>query len=147
MMEYRSGSLSPSRGHVTVKLWHGSMPSNMFAMGTQTLAPGGRLGSRTFAAGEGMFFVYRGRGRAIVNGQSRFIALESLIYVGRGAAHDIENDGEDELSFAWVVTPPGLETLVRRIGIERFPGAAAPAPFDPPSDAHDSYRRCRISRP
>ena len=135
----------PSRGHVTVKLWHGSMPSNMFAMGTQTLAPGGRLGPRAFAVGEGVFFVYRGRGRAIVNGQSRSVAPESLIYVGRGATHDIQNGDDGELSFAWVVTPPGLETLVRRIGIERSPGAPAPAPFEPPIDARDSYRRCRMS--
>ena len=135
----------PSRGHVTVKLLHGSMPSNMFAMGTQTLAPGGRLGPRAFAVGEGVFFVYRGRGRAIVNGQSRSVAPESLIYVGRGATHDVQNGDDGELSFAWVVTPPGLETLVRRIGIERSPGAPAPAPFEPPIDARDSYRRCRMS--
>jgi mannose-6-phosphate isomerase-like protein (cupin superfamily) len=137
----------PSRGHATVKLWHGSMPSNMFAMGTQTLAPGGRLGSRAFAVGEGVFFVYQGRGRAMVNRQLRSVAPDSLIYVGRAATHDIQNDGEGELSFAWVVTPPGLDTLVRRIGVERIPGGAAPAPFDLPSDARDSYRRCYITGP
>jgi hypothetical protein len=45
---------------------YGSMLSNMFAMGTQTLPPGGRLGLG-FAAGEAVFFVYAGRGRAMVN--------------------------------------------------------------------------------
>jgi mannose-6-phosphate isomerase-like protein (cupin superfamily) len=123
------------------------MPSNMFAMGTQTLAPGGRLGSRAFAVGEGVFFVYQGRGRAMVNGQLRSVAPESLIYVARGATHDIQNDGGGELSFAWIVTPPGLDTLVRRIGVERVPGGPAPAPFDLPGDARDSYRRCHIIGP
>ena len=96
---------------------------------------------------EGVFFIYRGRGRAVVNGQSRSVAPETLIYVARGATHDIQNDGEGELSFVWVVMPPGLDTLVRDIGVERIPGVPAPAPFDLPSHARDAYRRCHISGP
>jgi len=67
--------------------------------------------------------------------------------VGRSATHVIQNDGEGELSFGWVVTPPGLDTLVRRIGVERIPGEPAPVPFDLPSDARDFYRRCHITGP
>lgn len=134
----------PTGGHVTLKLHHGSMPSNMFAMGTQTIAPGGRLGARAFATGEGVFFVHRGTGRAMVNHRWRAIAPETLIYVGRGAPHDVVNDGRDDLCLAWVVTPPGLETLARRLGVARTPGDAAPAPFDPPADAADAYRRAGL---
>src|SRR5262249_47527589 len=79
----------PAGGYVTIKLHHGSMPSNMFAMGVQTLPPGGRLGRRAFAAGDGVFFVYLGSGRAMVNQEWRPIAPETLIYVGRGTPHDI----------------------------------------------------------
>jgi hypothetical protein len=57
----------PAGGHVTLKLHHASMPSNIFAMGTQTLPPGGRLGPRAFAAGEGAYFVCVGSGRAMIN--------------------------------------------------------------------------------
>ena len=136
----------PAGGHVTVKLWHGSMPSNMFAMGTQTLPPGGRLAARTFDVGEIVYFVVRGRGRAVMNGPPRAIAPESLIYAGRGAPHAIENDGTDDLTFAWVVTPPGLEVLMRQAGVERTPGVPAPAPFAEPASAAGAYRRAGLRR-
>lgn len=131
----------PTGGHVTLKLHHGSMPSNMFAMGTQTIPPGGRLGARAFDIGEGVYFVYRGTGRAMVNGHWRPVAPETLVYAGRGAVHDVHNDSAQDLSFAWVVTPPGLDTLVRRIGRERVADHAAPPAFDLPGDAEAAYRR------
>lgn len=135
----------PAGGYVTIKLHHGSMPSNMFAMGTQTLPPGGRLGLREFAAGEGVFFVYAGSGRVMVNQEWRRIAPETLIYVARGAPHDIDNDGGADLSFAWIVTPPGLDTLVGSMGRPREPRALAPSPFDAPSDAAALYRRAGLT--
>ena len=135
----------PAGGHATVKLWHGSMPSNMFAMGTQTLPAGGRLGTRAFEVGEGAFFVYRGRGRAEVNGVSRPVAPESAIYVGRGATHDLVNDGAGDLSFAWIVTPPGLDGFLRAVGIERTPGEPAPARFGMPVGAGDAARRAGLA--
>jgi quercetin dioxygenase-like cupin family protein len=134
----------PARGQITVKLHHGSMPSNMFAMGTQTLPPGGRLGSRMFAAGEGVFFVYAGSGRAMLNQEWRRIAPETLIYVGRGTPHDIENDSAADLSFVWVVSPPGLDRLVAKMGRPRTPGAIAPEPFGAPGDATELYRRAGL---
>jgi len=121
------------------------MPSNMFAMGTQTLPPGGRLGPRAFAVGEGVFFVYAGSGRAMVNEAWRRVAPETLIYVARGAPHDIDNDGAADLSFAWVVTPPGLDTLAGSMGRPREPGAVAPSPFGAPSDAAELYRRVGLT--
>ena len=131
----------PAGGHVALKLHHGSMPSNTFAMGTQTLPPGGRLGPRVFDVGEAAFFVYRGTGRATVNGERRPLAPESLVYVARGTPHDVENDGPEDLQFAWIAAPPGLATLVARLGRERRTGSAAPAPFDPPPpDADAAYR-------
>ena len=135
----------PAGGHVTVKLWHGSMPSNIFAMGTQTLPPGGRL-QRVFDVGEIVYFVVGGRGRVVMNGRPRVVAPESLIYAGRGATHAIENDGAEDLTFAWTVTPPGLEVLMRRAGVERSPGAAAPPPFVEPPSAFDAYRRAGLRR-
>jgi mannose-6-phosphate isomerase-like protein (cupin superfamily) len=134
----------PTGGWVELVLHHGSMPSNMFAMGTQTIPPGGRLGARAFEVGEGMFFVYRGTGKASVNDASREIAPETLIYVGRGTPHDIVNTGEGDLCLGWVSTPPGLATLTRLIGRVRTPAAAVPAPFDPPADAGDAYRRAGL---
>ena len=135
----------PTGGHVTLKLHHGSMPSNTFAMGTQTIPPGGRLGARAFEVGEAAFFVYDGTGRAMVNGRWSALAPETLVYVGRGAPHDIENDGAADLSFVWIAVPPRLATLVTRIGRERTPGTAAPPAFDPPPSAADTYRWAGIT--
>jgi quercetin dioxygenase-like cupin family protein len=137
----------PAGGHVTVKLWHGTMPSNMFAMGTQTLPPGGRLGARTFDVGEAVYFVYAGTGRAAVNGDTRAVEPETLLYAGRGCTHDLVNDSGDDLSFAWVVTPPGLETLFSRAGRARTPGTPAPAPFAMPADIAHAYRRAGLRKP
>jgi mannose-6-phosphate isomerase-like protein (cupin superfamily) len=125
---------------------HGSMPSNMFAMGTQTIPPGGRLGPRAFAVGEAAFFVYRGTGRATGNGRVTEVAPETLIYVGRGAPHDIENDGRDDLSFAWVTVPPRLAALLSRIGRTRTPGTPPPPPFDAPADAARLYAHAGLVR-
>src|SRR5262245_36493743 len=121
------------------------MPSNMFTMGVQTIPPGGRLGARAFEVGEAAFFVYGGTGRAMVNGNWRTIAAETLIYVGRGAIHDIENDGAEHLVLAWIVTPPGVEALMRAIGRTRTPGTTEPAPFDAPKDLAAACRRARVA--
>jgi hypothetical protein len=120
------------------------MPSNTFAMGTQTIPPGGRLGARAFEVGEAVFFVYGGTGRVIVNGTWRAIAPETLVYVGRDATHDIENDGAEHLALAWIATPPGLDGLMRAIGRARTPGTAEPMPFDAPENLAAACRRARI---
>lgn len=131
----------PTGGSVTWKLWHGSMTSNMFAMGTQSIPPGGRLMPRSFSRSEGMMFVYRGQGTAIVNGSSKPIGPESLIYVGRDAEHSIENTGSTDLEFVWVVTPPGSEEATRLLGRPRQPGQAAPQPFEAAPGWQDSWSR------
>jgi hypothetical protein len=92
----------------------------------------------------GVYFVYAGNGRAMVNQEWRRIAPETLIYVARGAPHDIHNDSAADLSFAWVVTPPGLDKLVSSIGRQRHPGTTAPPPFGAPSDAAELYRRAGL---
>lgn len=119
----------------------------MFAMGTQIIPPGGRLGARAFEVGEAAFFIYGGTGRAMVNGRWRAIAPETLIYVGRGATHDIENDGAGNIALAWIVTPPGFEGLIRAIGRERTPGTTEPGPFDTPKDLPAACRRARVVVP
>jgi hypothetical protein len=120
------------------------MSYNMFALGTRTLPPGGQLGARAFAAGECVFFVYAGSGRALVNQDWRRIAPETLVYVARGAPHDIHNDGASDLSFVWVVTPPGLDRLFASMGRPRELGADAPSSFGPPSDATKICRRAGL---
>ncbi|HYE90944.1 MAG TPA: cupin domain-containing protein [Terriglobales bacterium] len=137
----------PARGHVTVKLWHGSMPSNMFAMGTQTLPPGGRLAPRTFEVGEIVYFVVGGTGAVTMNGATRPVARETLVYAGRGATHTLANDGREDLTLAWVVTPPGLEVLMRQAGRPRTPGDSAPAAFAEPAEARAAYRRAGLRLP
>jgi hypothetical protein len=65
--------------------------------------------------------------------------------VGRGTSHDIHNDGTADLSFVWVVTPPGLDRLVANIGRAREPAAITPSPFDAPSNAAELFRRAGLT--
>ena len=81
----------------------------------------------------------------MVNQEWRRIAPETLIYLARAAPHDIDNDGGADLSFAWIVTPPGLDTLVGSMGRPCEPQAVAPSPFDAPSDAPALYRRAGLT--
>jgi hypothetical protein len=136
----------PASGHVTLKLHHGSMPSNKFAMGTQTLPPGGRLGPRAFLPAKASTSCPSAAGRAMINQEWRRIAPETLIYVARGMPHDIHNDGASYLLYVWVVTPPGLDRLFGRVGRPREPGAGAPSSFDAPSNAAELYRRAGLIR-
>jgi hypothetical protein len=80
----------------------------------------------------------------MVNQEWRPIAPETLIYVARGAPHDIDNDGTANLSFAWVVTPPGLDRLIGNMGRSREPGTDPPSSFDAPSNAGELYRRAGL---
>jgi mannose-6-phosphate isomerase-like protein (cupin superfamily) len=120
----------PTGGFVTWKLWHETIPSNMFAMGTQSIPPGGKMKPRAFSRSEGIFFIYRGTGQVTIDNESTAISPESTIYVGRGAIHALHNTGNEPLEFVWVVTPPGTEATTRLLGKPRKPGDPAIAPFE-----------------
>ncbi len=122
----------PTGGFVTWKLWHDTMTSNSFAMGTQSIPPGGMLRPRSFNRGEAIFFVYRGEGVATVDRDTRAIAPETTIYAGRGAVHSLANTGTEPLEFVWIVLPPGPEETMRMLGKPRKPGEVPPAAFDYP---------------
>src|SRR5262249_61941301 len=100
-------------------------------------------GGRASEGGGAGFSVKGGTGQARVTGKWPAIAPETLIYVGRGASHDIENDSAEHLALAWIVTPPGFEGLVRAIGRARTPGTTDPAPFDAPKDLAAACRPAR----
>ncbi|WP_428248282.1 cupin domain-containing protein [Ferrovibrio sp.] len=120
----------PTGGFVTWKLWHDTMTSNMFAMGTQSIPPGGVMPARSFGRAEGVFFVYRGEGIATVDGETRPIGPETTVYAGRNAVHSLANTGKEPLEFVWINTPPGPEQTTRLLGKPRRHGEAAPAPFE-----------------
>lgn len=75
--------------------------------------------------GEGAFFVYGGSGRAMVHGRWSALAPETHVYVGRGAPHDIENDGVGDLSFVWVAAPPPFDVPADAASLYRHPGIAS----------------------
>jgi mannose-6-phosphate isomerase-like protein (cupin superfamily) len=122
----------PTGGFVTWKLWHDTAPTNLFAMGTQYIPPGAEMKSRALNRSEGIFFVYRGTGLVTIDNDTKPIAPETTIYVGRGATHALSNTGSEPLEFVWVVTPPGVEETTRLLGQPRNAGEAEIAPFEYP---------------
>jgi len=129
----------PTGGFATWKLWHDTIPGNMFAMGTQTIPPGGKMKPRTFNRSEGIFFIYRGRGQVTIDNETTAIGPESTIYVSRGAVHALGNTGSEPLEFVWIVTPPGAEEATRFLGKPRKPGEPAPAPFNYPDGWENTW--------
>jgi mannose-6-phosphate isomerase-like protein (cupin superfamily) len=84
------------------------------SLGTQHLprAMGIRV-HRHFGSDE-VLFVLDGAGFGILNDTRYPLDKGSCMYIPKGAWHGIENPSRD-LWLLWVVTPPGLEALLREI--------------------------------
>ncbi len=65
----------------------------------------------------------------------------STFFIGRNRRHMFVNDGADELRFAWLIMPNGLEDFFRAIGRPRRAGEPTPAPFPRPADVLEIEHR------
>lgn len=124
----------PHFGYMTVKLGPHNLPSNMLSMGTQVLPPGCHVRAHGHARNDEIFFIYEGRGRVVMDGETRTIEPGSTVVLGRFVEHSIHNDGPGDLKFVWFFTPPGLELVVEGAGRPRKPGEAPPPEFQRPEN-------------
>lgn len=108
-----------------------------FSIGTQTIAPGGCY-VRTHAHDrhEEVIFFLNGRGKIEIDDAATVKEAETgtLVYVGRNRRHSFINDGDEPLTFLWLLMPSGIETFFERIGRERQPGDETPPPFPRPDN-------------
>ena len=117
------------------------VPANGHAMGFQTIAPGGRVREHSHGDQVELQICFRGRGRAVVDGQSHPLVPGTACFLGYDVKHELINESAEDLVMLWVITPPGLEDFFKAIGRPRVAGAPAPAPFERPTDVIAIERR------
>ena len=131
----------PANGHATVSIApHMVRMDGKFAVGTQTLPPGGRVRGHSHADNEEVLYFMSGSGSAVVNGETLAIKPGSALFLGKNAEHTFTNDGDTDLSWVWVFTPNGLESFFRDIGRVRVEGETAPEPFARPANIAEIER-------
>jgi quercetin dioxygenase-like cupin family protein len=124
----------PANGHADPTLFPAATGFGALAMGYQTIAPGGRVREHSHDDQVELQICFRGQGRVVVQGVSHPLVPGTACLLGYDVAHEIHNDGPDDLVMLWVITPPGLEDFFAAIGRPRWPGEAPPAPFARPDN-------------
>lgn len=116
----------PSAGYVSVKLSTSNMPTNQFAVVTQSLEPGAYVRQHGHARTDEIIVVSRGKGHARVEGKDYPLATGSLVFLGRNLIHGFHNTGQDNLNLIGFFNPPGIEGALSETGVPRLPGEARP---------------------
>jgi quercetin dioxygenase-like cupin family protein len=125
----------PANGQIAVRM-DPSMArmETPFGFGTQTVPPGSYVREHSHDRNEELIHVIAGRGRAVLDGQAHPMAPGTTIFLGRNRLHMFHNDGTEDLVFAWLILPNGLEDFFRAIGRPVREGEPDPTPFPRPAD-------------
>ena len=137
----------PANGHVTLKITPDTFPSNLFSVGLQYVDPGCALRDHGHRCNDEILFVWEGEGTAYLDGVAHKVGPGSLIYVGRYVKHGFVNDGPGQLKLMWVISPPGLEGVIRGMGAPREAGAGHPGPFPRPDNIREILDAGNFARP
>lgn len=125
----------PANGYVTVAVSPQYFPMNHnFAVGTQTLPPGGRVREHAHSSNEEVLHFVSGHGSAVVDGKPYTLEPGVTLFLGEHNSHTFINEGDVDLHWVWFMTPSGLETFFRDIGRPRQHGEPAPEPFERPAN-------------
>ena len=104
----------PSPGHLIIKV-DPQKSSSPFAMGTQTLLPGGGIPLHRHLQQAEVLFIHKGQGRATLDGQSIPVVPGTVVFVPQQAWHSLRNTGTGLLQMTWTVAPPGIEQFFREL--------------------------------
>lgn len=138
----------PANGHVTVRVAPDRVAmEHPLALGTQTVPPGCHVREHAHDRNEEVIHVIAGNGKAVVEGVEHAMTTGTTLFLGRNRRHMFINDGEDDLTFVWVMVPNGLETFFEAIGKVRTSGEPAPEPFARPDDVMEIERRTVFAPP
>ncbi len=125
----------PANGHIDVLLAPHKVAMDWpFAMGTQTVAPGGYIREHSHENNEEALYILEGKGRAVVEGENYAMTPGTTIYLGKGNRHMFINEGETALRWVWVIIPNGLEDFFKQIGRPRHAGDKVPVNFPRPDN-------------
>jgi quercetin dioxygenase-like cupin family protein len=138
----------PACGHIEVHVAPDkAVMEAKFGFGTQTVAPGCYVREHSHDRNEELIHCLSGRGHAVLDGERHPMVPGTTVYLGRNRLHMFVNDGEQDLVFAWLLLPNGLEDFFRAIGSPRSADQPAPAPFPRPADVLEIERRTVFAPP
>ena len=122
-------------GHIEVILApHRVAMDHPIGLGTQTVAVGGYVREHAHDRNEEVIYMVSGKGRAVLDGENHPMAPGSAFFIGKNRRHMFINEGQEEMTFVWLIVPNGLEDFFRLIGRPRQDGEADPEPFAQPVD-------------
>jgi len=131
----------PANGYVTVALAPHIVGMEFpFALGTQSVAPGGYVREHLHERNEEAVYIIEGHGRAIINKQEYPIGPGSVAFIPKGIRHMFINDADVQLRWVWLILPNGLEDFFRLIGRPRQPGDRVPSNFPRPDNVLEIER-------
>ena len=137
----------PCNGYAAFKVSPRNCPAGRFSMGFQTIPAGAKVPEHAHDRHEEFIVCLEGTGKAIIDGVEHPIEPGTTIYAGQWVKHSFVNEGEGDLKFVWVITPPGLEDYFETIGRARQPGEPAPEPFPRPADIAEIQTRTAFVPP
>lgn len=132
----------PANGHIDVLLApHIVNMEHPFAMGTQTVAPGGYVREHSHDRNEEALIVLEGQGKAVIEGKELPMVPGTVLFLGKNNRHMFVNEGEGVLKWVWLIIPNGLEDFFREIGRPRQAGDKVPVNFPRPANVLEIERR------
>ena len=139
----------PHQGYMTIKVGPGVEGDEDlgFAFGIQVLPPGCHVREHGHARNTEILFIYEGRGRAELDGVSQRIGPGTTLLLGKFVGHTIINDGDADMKFAWFFTPPGLDHVVRAMGVPRALGDQPPTTFQRPANVGEILEKAGWATP
>ncbi|MDO9415545.1 cupin domain-containing protein [Pararhizobium sp.] len=125
----------PANGHIQVIFApHIVTMNDPFGFGTQSMPPGGYVREHSHEKNEEVIFVVSGRGRAVIDGEDHPMVPGAAFFIGVNRRHMFINEGSEDMSWAWLILPNGLEDFFRLIGRPRSDGEPVPEPFPRPDN-------------
>ena len=137
----------PSTGHIISKITPYDSPYDDFSMGIQVLEPGAAIRKHAHERAREVLFCYAGTGWAEIDGVRHDVRPETMMLLGRGVQHTVQNTGDTQMRILWMISPAGLEDWFKALGRPRVPGQAVPAPFERPADVRAIQDQQRFVRP
>jgi quercetin dioxygenase-like cupin family protein len=137
----------PSTGFVINKITPDNSPYDNFSTGIQVLEPGAHIRRHAHARAHEFLFCYAGTGYAELDGTRHEVVPETLIMIGRGVQHLVQNTSDVQMRLLWFISPAGLEEWFRAIGRPKRDGEPQPPPFDRPPDIKAIQDRMHFVRP
>jgi mannose-6-phosphate isomerase-like protein (cupin superfamily) len=71
-----------------------------------SIPPGGEIGEEVHDDGDQMLTFVSGSGAAILDGETKPVGPEDLVFVPAGTRHNFRNDGNQDLKLYTVYAPP-----------------------------------------